>query len=379
MRVVTGWKIGVLFYVGLVAGVFGQPAGPLHERIEKTFPFPAGGTFALETYRGAVTVEESDGTEARVTVDIEVEADSEEAARRARAKLTMDFAAAEQGVTVTVRNRDSRMRFVWDETGEIDLIFRVKLPRRSHADLKVTNGSITVGNLIGDVRAAVENGNMFLKRIDGSIDARANFGEVVISRCTGDVSVRVMRGLIRTGTIGGRADLKNGSGDVEIMTAYGEVQARATAGSVSAGFPRRVRGGATLLADGGNVQVKIDPEADCAVEAAARWGRVRVTTLPLQITAGASGENRLEGRLNAGGPRIQIRADGGSVTLERGATVFELEPTRPAVPERSGAASAALEKERGRAKCFSGRLRARIGRAKAGTFFGCTSKRRSAS
>ena len=316
--------------MAVVATASALAATPAHERIERTLPFPAGGTLTFESYRGALVVEESERDEVRLSVDVEADAETPVAAERARANLSLDVAVTANGVKIAVKNRDSRVRFVWEEGGELDLVFRIAMPRRGQADLKVTDGSITVNHLAGRVRAAVEAGNIFLKRIEGAAEARATFGDVVISRCTGDVSVRVLRGLIRTGSIGGRADLRNDSGVVELMTAHGAVDVRAIAGDATVGFAHGVRQPSSILADGGNVRVSIDPAASCNVAASASWGKVRVTTLPLRITAGSSGAKRLEGMLNAGGPRIQVRADGGSVLLERGETNFELEGARPA-------------------------------------------------
>jgi len=44
--------------------------------------------------------------------------------------------------------------------------------------------------------------------------------------------------------------------------------------------------------------------------------------LPLALAEGSDGARRVVGSLNTGGPRLEFRADGGGVTIERGETLF---------------------------------------------------------
>lgn len=178
--------------------------------------------------------------------------------------------------------------------------------------------------MIGRVAVDVGSGKIFAKRIEGTLDVRMETGEVVVSRCLGDLRVRVQRGVVWTGTIGGAVDVQNASGPVEIMLAYGRVAVAAEAGDVSVGVPRTFSGG-KLSASGGHVRVQIDPAAQGEVEAVARWGRVTNTLAALQVREGASGGGRLRGVLNGGGPKLELRAHGGDVTIARGETAFELE------------------------------------------------------
>jgi len=217
----------------------------------------------------------------------------------------------------------------------VEIFLRVIVPRQANADVRVTDGSITVGNLDGRVRAEVGTGKIFVRRVTGPVEARAMSGDVVISRVLGDVQASVGMGLIRTGTIGGRADLRNRSGDVELMLAYGPVQAHATAGNVFVGFPDEVRDPAVLTSDGGSVRATVDGTANCEIVASARWGRV-TSTLPAETREGRSGGRELRLKLNAGGPRLELRADGGNVRIEPGETLFEIDQSVAQGPARAG-------------------------------------------
>jgi DUF4097 and DUF4098 domain-containing protein YvlB len=217
---------------------------------------------------------ESDQPEVQVALNMEIDVSSEEEAARIFAGL--ELIAKEEGNVVTLRARnpkETRVRFVWNDKHQIDLAWRITVPRRCNVDLVTLRGGITVGNLTGRMVARVETGSIFLKRIDGSVDANVEVGDIVVSRCSGEMKARVLRGLIRVGTIGGAADLKNSSGDIEVLAARAGITAAAEAGDVYVGFPRDTSGGAQISTSGGSIHAKIDPAAKCRVDASAVWGR----------------------------------------------------------------------------------------------------------
>jgi hypothetical protein len=72
----------------------------------------------------------------------------------------------------------------------------------------------------------------------------------------------------------------------------------------------------------GHVNVPIDPAANCDLDAVATWGKVE-STLNLAGASSGRSQRRVTGRLNQGGAKIKIHADGGSVTLAPGEMVFE--------------------------------------------------------
>ena len=233
-----------------LTGCFGWAAlaGRAAEReFTRTFPVQPGCTVKLDTYRGSIVVVESDQAEVQVTLQMEIRSDEAEAAARVFGAVQIDAAEADNTVTLRARNpRATRVRFVWNDKLQIDLAWRITVPRRCNVDLATRAGAITVGNLTGRVVARTETGTIFLKRIDGSIDASTEVGDVVISRCSGPAKVRVLRGTIRAGTMGGFADLQNTTGDVDVLAARGGIKASAEAGDVLVGFPRGTTGAASL-------------------------------------------------------------------------------------------------------------------------------------
>jgi DUF4097 and DUF4098 domain-containing protein YvlB len=286
------------------------------ERVDnRVFPVQPGCTLKLDTYRGAILVTEGDQPEISVALTLRFAVDTEEEADRIREALNLEMKAEGNTVVIRARNpRETRIRFVWHDKYQIDLSYVITVPRQCHVDLTTLNGGIKVGNLEGNLVARADTGSISFKRITGSVEAKTNFGEILVSRCSGAVKLHVLRGTLRVGTVGGTADLKNDSGDIEVLGIRANAKVYCAAGDVTIGFYKGVAGDSRVDASGGNIYAKIDPEAACAIEASSVFGRVE-SKLPVEIETGALGKSRLSAKLNAGGPRLTLHANGGHVKL----------------------------------------------------------------
>jgi hypothetical protein len=294
------------------------PAAHAAEReVTRTFPVAPGCTLKIDSYRGRITITEHDAPTIDVKVLIATGAETEHDVARAFAALQLDLTSEGNVVTVRARNpSETRVWWIWEQKRQLALDFQIAVPRQCSVDLALGDGRVTVGNLAGQHRARVGKGEIDFKRIDGSVDVRVETGNVIVSRCTGALTVRTTIGSIRAGTVGGAADLKTDSGEIDVLAARSGLVAVAAAGDVAVGFPKGATGEVRATADGGNVLVRIDPAADCTVDASARWGRVE-SKLALVAESGAVGTKQLTARLNAGGPRLLLRASGGDVRISR--------------------------------------------------------------
>lgn len=317
---VKAWRIIVAGF--LVAGLISSAAAAERE-MHRTFPVRPGCTLKIDTYRGEITVTESDDSVVQVSIRLEIGGETEEEAETVLRGLQLELTEAQNVVSIFARNpRETRARWVWREDEQVGIFYRITVPRRCDVEVKTPKGNVTIGRLEGRMVAEVDNGTLFFRGVNGSVNAKVGEGDLVISRCTGDVVAQVRHGTIRTGLIGGAADLKNASGSVEVMVAKGELKAAATAGDVTVGFPREIQAGATVTSAGGNIFARIDPAADCEIQAISRWGRVSCD-IAAAIPVGEQSKRKLRQRLNRGGALIALRADGGDVTIEASETPLE--------------------------------------------------------
>lgn len=306
----------------LLPGILLPPVGAAERDVRYAFPVQPGCTLKIDTYRGDITVTETEDAAAVVSVHMEVGGDTPEQVQRVLAGLQLEVKEVDNVVTIFARNpRETRARWIWREDEQIGLFYRITVPRRCDVDVTTTKGAITVGRLEGRMSARVEEGTVFFRGIDGSVNASVGQGELIVSRCSGAVTAEMRNGQIRLGTVGGRAALRNAHGGIELMTAKGPIEAAVTAGDLFVGFAREMSA-ASLRAAAGNITVRIDPAANCTIDASARWGLVDCD-LPLAIEPGGREKRKLRGGLNEGGPRVALNADGGNVTIEAGEAPFE--------------------------------------------------------
>jgi hypothetical protein len=289
---------------------------------ERTFAVEPGCTLKVDLFRGAIDVRETDAAEITVVAHLSLAAKTPEEADRLVAAL--GFAATQEGDTVSVRASDpegSGVRFTWDEKSRVNLECQIFVPRRCSVELRTREGPVTVGNLAGRVFVRTNRGNVFIRRIDGTIDAATKSGDLIVSRCSGAVTAATEYGTLRVGTLGGRAVLRNGGGDIEVLEAHASLDVEAEVGDVTVGLPNDFAGEAKVRTAYGSIFAKIDPTANCVVQASSFWGHVE-NKLPLAIEAGGDGKGKLTGRLNAGGSPVTLHANGGHVFLQRGDSYF---------------------------------------------------------
>jgi len=321
-------NLRLLLLTGCLVLALLHPAAAVERTAKRSFPIQPGATVTVDTYRGAIFIEQAEGNEVRVEVRMEFPTEKEEEAAKANETLKLEMEPAGGGVLIRARNpRESRAIFTWEESKRIDLTFRVWVPAGMTVELANLDGSVTVGNLTGSVVAKTRAGTLFCRRIDGPIRATVEAGDIVISRCTGAVDLRVRRGTITTGTLLGPATLRNDSGEIEVASAYRGITAKTSAGDISVGLQQGFSGETEIEADGGNILLRVDPSAALSVAASASWGRVR-TALPFAVTAGAVGKRSLSANLNGGGPAVRLQASGGQVRIEGQSGFFDLKEER---------------------------------------------------
>lgn len=293
-------------------------ARAIEREFVRTFPVAGNAQLTVEIASGIITVEEREAPEIKVTAFADFRTEAADEAARREVALNLTMTADGSAVTVRALDPDGRgLQLALKDRPPIELEIRITVPRACSVDLSTREGPITVGSLAGRMVVRTIRGNIFLRRIDGTIDARTQTGDVTISRCSGAVVARTIQGSIHVGTLGGRAELQSANGEIEILAARDGLEVRAESGDVIVGFPRQRSGDARVRTGYGNIVATIDPAANCVVQASSFWGKVQ-STLPLKVESGGDGKSELTGRLNQGGPRLTLSASGGNVRLKPG-------------------------------------------------------------
>lgn len=224
---------------------------------QKSYPLDASGRLEIANVNGKIRVEPSDGNTVDVTATKKARGASPE-----QAKAALERASIVDTVTagvVKVETKIARLQGIGFNTGNIQVEYTVKVPVGAEVRLTTVNGGIEISGLQGRVTAETTN---------GGVEARGLTGEV-------------------------HASTTNGGLDIDLASL--------------------ADGGVKLECTNGGIQVRLPREAKATISASITNGGISHGDLPIDATQNS--RRRLEGRMNGGGPRIQIEGTNGGITL----------------------------------------------------------------
>ena len=232
----------------------GVASGKATDEWSRTYQLSAGQRFEVVNVNGLVQVEQASGAEVSVRAERTAKAATDESARELLGKVEMAETKSADGVKIETKVPRNRGR------GGVEVKYYVKVPAGLKVFAQTTNGGIKLVGLANSVVATTVNGGVNGNGLTGSVEAT---------------------------TTNGGIDLSLGA------VAEGGVKAETVNGGVVVSVPR-------------------DARAD--VKASVVNGGLSVGDLPVE-TVGLQNRRRLEGKLNGGGPRIEIGAVNGGVRL----------------------------------------------------------------
>ena len=174
--------------------------------------------------------------------------------------------------------------------GAVD--WKILVPRAVDLDIVAYAGSITVGDL------------------DGNIILRTTGGSITVGQIKGRAAMIAQGGIIKSGNIGGDAELRGRSIDVGDITGNAELQ---TVGAIRTGA---ISGRVTADATGGTIFIK---EARGEVQVSTKAGDISIGDAA-RINAKSGGGNILSRRVR--GP-FQGHTDSGDIRLDSAAAWVE--------------------------------------------------------
>lgn len=189
---------------------------------------------------------------------------------------------------------------------------------RGEATLMTEGGDI-VANLVGGaVTARTRGGGVHIGSAGGTVNATSGGGEIVVERAAGQVIAQNMAGPVRvTGAVGvhcistGAVALSNISGAMSVTTAMGSIFANLLGSKLADSF---------LATGNGDITVVIPTNVGVTIRAANQLSDTmrRIISEYPAIQIGRRGTQLVaEGRVNGGGPLLQINGTGGTIFIKR--------------------------------------------------------------
>ena len=225
---------------------------------QKSYPLDAGGRVEIGNVNGKIRVEPSTGS----TVEV-VATKKARGATPEQAKASLERASIIETVSsgsVKIETRIAKTSGIVFNGGNLQVEYAVKVPAGAEVNLTTTNGGIEVYGLKGRVTAETTNGGVETRGLTGQLQASTT----------------------------------NGGLDIDM-----------------AAIPE---GGVKLECTNGGIKVRLPRDAKATISASITNGGISPGDLPIDVT-GENNRRRLEGRMNGGGPRVQIEGTNGGITL----------------------------------------------------------------
>jgi DUF4097 and DUF4098 domain-containing protein YvlB len=235
-------------------------AGDVYETISAE----PGETLTLRTDSGSIEVDTHD--ENSVFVDVSISGKNEE---------DFEVSVERRGNEVLVTGERTHSQG-WNWNGP-RVKFRITVPEEFDLELKTAGGKIEIEDLIGD------------------IDANTSGGSIKVGNIEGDVDLHTSGGSIRTDNING------------------EIDAHTSGGSIDVTFAKQPENDASLTTSGGSIEATFPEDVAIDIDASTSGGRV---SSDFEIN-GRVKKKSIRGEINGGGPEIELRTSGGSISIEK--------------------------------------------------------------
>lgn len=225
---------------------------------QKSYPLDASGRLEIANVNGKIRVEPSSGNTVEVTATKKARGATPEQAKASleRATIVETVSAA----SVKLETKIARTTGIVMNGGNLQVEYTVKVPAGAEVRLVTVNGGIEIADL---------KGRVFAETTNGGVEARGLTGQL-------------------------QASTTNGGLDIDM-----------------AAIPE---GGVKLECTNGGITVRLPRDAKATISASISNGGIDSGDLGIDVT-GEHNRRRLEGRMNGGGPRVQIEGTNGGITL----------------------------------------------------------------
>ena len=223
----------------------------------KTYQLDANGRVEISNINGKIDVQPGEGNTVEVRALKRAKGASSEAAKAALDRITIAEDATPSHIKIETKIERGGGMF---NSGGLQVEYRVKVPAGADVRFTNTNGNVEITGLKGRINAETTNGRVSARDISGAIDAST------------------------------------------------------TNGGVQVDLAQMPQGGVKLECTNGGIRLNLPRDSKATISARVRNGGISTGDLPIETT-GEVTRRRVEGRMNGGGPRIDIEGTNGGITI----------------------------------------------------------------
>ena len=131
---------------------------------------------------------------------------------------------------------------------------------------------------------------------------------------TAEVRFTTVNGGIEVTGLKGPINLEATNGGIRTQDVSGTLEASTTNGGLQIDLAQVPQGGVKLECTNGGIRLRLPKDAKATISARIMNGGISASDLPIETT-GDTSRRRLDGKLNGGGPRIEIDGTNGGISI----------------------------------------------------------------
>jgi hypothetical protein len=197
---------------------------------------------------------------------------------------------------------------------------------RGNARVETGGGEVQLGAVLGDCQVISVGGPLELGEIGGTLVASTGAGDIFVRAARGGGMVNTAGGMVRVDHAGKAMNLTSLGGDIIVARAGAAIMADTKSGDITVTADGALRKGRFMLKTAkGNIALNLPANFGADVDATVLTteidGEMIRSEFPgLSITRDQfEGKTRIRatGKINGGGERIELLADGGRILIAR--------------------------------------------------------------
>lgn len=209
--------------------------------------------------------------------------------------------------------RSIKKRWGWN-SGTQRVNATLKIPNVCNVKLKTSGGNIDLESVDGEVEVRTSGGNLAISNVKGSLLAKTSGGNIKVGAVQGNSRLSTSGGDIYLEELAGDLDAHTSGGNIVLDGVTGQVVAKTSGGNIRLTVTNPYQG-IQASTSGGDIRCYVEGDLNADVSAKTSGGRVNID-FPVTIQ-GKISKSRVEGKINKGGPELNLRTSGGNISVLR--------------------------------------------------------------
>lgn len=181
--------------------------------------------------------------------------------------------------------------FNWNWKKQLNISFKIYVPKQANTNLSTSGGSIHLDNLSGEENFSTSGGSLHVDQLTGNIKGETSGGSIQVSNSRDNIDLQTSGGSINAANCQGKIKLETSGGSLSLNNLKGSIRANTSGGSINGD---NIEGELNTGTSGGSVNLR---RMACSLEASTSGGSMHVELLKV-------------------GKYVKLEASGGHVDLQ---------------------------------------------------------------